>query len=118
MLSGAKSRHLYRFVAKVKRQAHQLTSESAIAPSFDDLHDATLVTVNFTWKTGEIDIHLRTASNPDFHLNILNATAFHATRNFEWGLSEQINSVTVSEKSVVIELQSGDTIKVIGHVEY
>ena len=59
-----------------------------MASSFEDFHDAILVQVNFTWKTGEINIHLRTASNPDFLVTVSSVTDFHATRNFEWVPSE------------------------------
>ncbi|WP_152560050.1 hypothetical protein [Hymenobacter sp. IS2118] len=82
----------------------------------EDLHDATLVNVDFIWVTGIVDIHLRTASNPVFLLRIINATALHATRDFEWGPSAQVNAVTVSEESFAIEMQSGDVIRITGNI--
>ena len=87
-----------------------------MAAAFEDLHDATLVHVDFTWETGVVDIRLRTALNPAFLLRIINATALHATRYFEWGPSAQVNTVTVSEESFDIEMQSGDTIRITGNI--
>ena len=87
-----------------------------MASAFEYLHDATLVHVDFIWETGVVDIHLRTNSNPAFLLRIINATAFHATRDFKWGPSAQVNTVTVSEESFAIEMQSGDNIKITGKI--
>ncbi|GGF00796.1 hypothetical protein GCM10011383_09520 [Hymenobacter cavernae] len=87
-----------------------------MGPLLEDLHDATLVHVNFTWETGVVDFHLRTYLNPSFLLRITKVTSFHATRDFEWGPSSQVNTVITSEKTVVIEMQSGDIIRIIGHV--
>ena len=85
--------------------------------SFEDLHDATLVHVNFIWETGVVDLRLRTCSNPDFLLRIVKVTAFDSTRDFGWGPSVQVNTVTVSEESVIIEMQSGDLIRIVGHID-
>lgn len=44
-------------------------------------------------------------------------TALTATRTFEWGPSESVNTVTVSDEAVVVEMQSGDTITVTGRLK-
>ncbi|MBT2559243.1 hypothetical protein J7E24_15750 [Hymenobacter sp. ISL-91] len=78
------------------------------------LHDATLVSLELAWGDGEVIFYLRTGNNPDFRLTVREVTAVTATRNFEWGPSGSVNTVTVSEQAVIVEMQSGDTITITG----
>lgn len=78
------------------------------------LHDATLLSLELAWEVGEVTFHLRTSSNPGFQLRVVEVTAVTATRNFEWGPSASVNTVTVAHDAVVVEMQSGDTITVTG----
>jgi hypothetical protein len=84
-------------------------------PSYT-LHDATLVRFELAWETGEVIFHFRTWNNPILSLKVVQVTAITATRTFEWGPSEGVNSVTVSAESVVLEMQSGDVITVTGRL--
>ena len=81
------------------------------------LHDATLVRLELAWEAGEVTFHLRTFNNPGLRLTVEEVTALAATRNFEWGPSESVNTVTVSDEAVVVEMQSGDTITVTGRLK-
>ena len=78
------------------------------------LHDATLVRLELAWESGEVTFHLRTGNNPNFRLRVVEVTALTATRHFEWGPSASVNTVTVSNDAVVMEMQSGDAITVTG----
>ena len=83
---------------------------------FESLHDATLVSTEFIWQTGSVNILLRTSTNPDFKLRVTEVKAFQVTRNFDWGPSEQLNDIKISEELVSIEMQSGDIIQIQGRI--
>lgn len=78
------------------------------------LHDATLIRLELAWEAGEVTFYLRTGNNSNFQLRVVEVTALTATRNFEWGPSASVNTVTVAHDAVVVEMQSGDTITVTG----
>jgi hypothetical protein len=78
------------------------------------LHDATLMYFDLAWESGEVTFHLRTANHPRVELRVVDVTALTATRQFEWGPSASVNTVTISTDMVVLEMQSGDVLTVTG----
>ena len=84
--------------------------------NLDDLHDATFVSVTLQWAEGVALLDVRHFSG-DKKLIIKNFTKIKITRNFDWGVSHQINEIVLREQSLVVEIQSGDTLEFFGKIE-
>ena len=86
----------------------------------ESLHDATLLKIELDWATGEVLISIRasienTAESKKYFIKCSNFSLINIPRIFEWGASNSINEVIIREnKELALELQSGDTIQLIG----
>ena len=82
------------------------------------MHDWTLLSLRIDWESGEVSILIR---GPKSENEILasGALEIHIPRALPWGRSVSINAVagpTIVENglsSLDIEMQSGDTIKIV-----
>lgn len=85
-------------------------------PSIDQLHDATLVSIQFDWARCTCTINFFGAPNFDFPF----CTIFTEVRSlsvpseFTWGRSSSVLEMReLPEGKFEIEMQSGDTISII-----
>ena len=86
--------------------------------SIKQLHDATLVSLEVDWKSGELRCNLDVGVGATTIVRLLGRglTCLKCHREFPWGPSEDVNHVQVNnanKNSVVltIEMQSGDVIE-------
>jgi hypothetical protein len=81
-------------------------------PRYSHLHDATLLSLAFDWKKSEctvsIKLHARLAT-----LTWRAVTRVSITKEQPWGPSVSVNSLEqVAEHSWVMEIQSGDHLRI------
>lgn len=88
-----------------------------------DYHDATLLTASVAWETGTTVLTFKLCSETEQKVSlVIRETAFFEwPRRFPWGKSVSVNGMKVTaangdngQRQVEIEMQSGDTILVIG----
>lgn len=85
-----------------------------------ELHDATLLSVELNWGSGEAAIRIRTGDHalPDRTILASFTRSVVCARTMPWGASDSINQVRGpmpggDQASVVeVELQSGDVIRI------
>jgi len=73
------------------------------------LHDSTLVSVDMSWKEARCKMTLL-LSTGKHRLDFSNVTMVRIPRESPWGPSVSVNSASVKDGVVAIEMQSGDTI--------
>ena len=82
-----------------------------------DLHDGTLVGVDFEWETGKLVFRVRLTER-EVEIVMHDVTALECSRMFPWGESISLNDVSLSEESnqreLRVEMQSGDVLKALG----
>jgi hypothetical protein len=81
------------------------------------MHDWTLLSISFAWKTGTVKLVFRDLSSNMVTLIGENVTSLRIPRIQEWGPSESVNEVTGpidvgSLKKLALEIQSGDVIEI------
>ena len=88
---------------------------------WNDMHDATLETVELCWATGHVVLHVRTGDvdKPCVHLIASSVKRLICAREMLWGFSLSISEVRgpvvasgSKAQSIEIEMQSGDIIKI------
>ena len=87
-------------------------------PTWQRLHDATLVSIALDWSSGEARLVLRLSENPPRTAQLVAIQVFsmHCPRAQPWGASVSVNGVqhvidtTTKRERLAIEMQSGDTI--------
>jgi hypothetical protein len=85
------------------------------------LHDATLESIKVDWGSREVAINLkvytsRNSSVEPYVLKFEKVNNIQAPHDSPWGDSESINRVTVEDKKIKIEIQSGDVIEVSAEI--
>lgn len=88
-----------------------------MAKNLDFTHDATLLYFEFLWKDGTVRLHLKIHDNSETVITVNEVKSIQITREFEWGESQQINSVVTENEEIIIEMQSGDFINIIGKIQ-
>jgi len=79
----------------------------------NELHDATLVSLSFTWEEGTCFVVFKTWEPKSSTIMFSNVTELVVPKTHPWGESVSVNHVRlIDETYVEIEMQSGDTIKV------
>ncbi len=88
--------------------------------TWEDLHDATLLSVDLSWETGVLSIRVRrgTAGVEACLITGRETTSVTCLRQHPWGASASINEVRGpigdgQNKRIQIEMQSGDVIVAI-----
>jgi hypothetical protein len=82
------------------------------------MHDWTLLSLRTDWESGEVSIVVRGPKAED-EIRASGALEIHIPRALPWGPSVSINAVTGPTlvenglSSLDIEMQSGDTIKIV-----
>ena len=88
-----------------------------------DYHDATLLTALVSWETGTTVLTFKLCSGSEQKVNLViqDTILFEWPRRLPWGKSVSVNGVKVTaandndgQRQVVIEMQSGDKIVVLG----
>jgi hypothetical protein len=83
------------------------------------MHDWTLVSILFEWKSGRVTLELRTAESKSEKLVAHGVSQLHVPRRNDWGPSVSINKVmepsgnASGNRELEIEMQSGDHIRII-----
>ncbi|RFP09934.1 MULTISPECIES: hypothetical protein [unclassified Duganella] len=78
-----------------------------------DLHDATLLTIDFSWAEATCVMTLLHARLADCRLTFTGVSNLTLSRNQPWGRSQSINSALERDKGQYeIEMQSGDVITI------
>ncbi len=86
-----------------------------------DYHDATLKSLKIDWITSVVDLEFLLCS--DEHslvcVTVSNCVNLHCPHEAPWGDSSSVNTIEIAEVSdgvirLEIEMQSGDTIVVLG----
>ena len=80
------------------------------------LHDATLLGLHFEWASGtcRIDLHGAPSHSEPFSITIAGVTRLEIPAEFPWGPSVSVNEFrALKGGGVEIEMQSGDTIRVV-----
>ena len=84
-----------------------------------DLHDATLIGVTIGWSTADVRVEFR-ASTARIELEVGGVVDFACPHKCPWGASNSVNECRVVASSagglsrIEIEMQSGDTISIVG----
>jgi hypothetical protein len=82
------------------------------------LHDSTLVSIQLDWEAGimSLTMQIGPAAADVGILTMEGVTNFICPRLMPWGPSDSINSVSAEDiagdKLIVVEMQSGDVIKI------
>ncbi len=82
------------------------------------MHDWTLLSLRIDWASGDVLIVIRGPKAED-EIHAAGALEIHIPRALPWGPSVSINAVTGPTavenglSSLAIEMQSGDTIKIV-----
>jgi len=83
------------------------------------MHDWTLLTISFTWETGEVQINFSCRKSQVKSLLAEGVINIHIPRLREWGPSVSVNTVVgpliLSNEmyELKIEMQSGDLITIV-----
>ena len=81
------------------------------------MHDWTLVSILFEWKTGRVTLEFRTDGSNSAELVAHGVSELHVPQLNEWGLSVSVNQVAGPSDNpsgsleVEIQMQSGDHIQ-------
>jgi len=75
------------------------------------LHDSTLISVDMLWKEARCKLTLL-LSTGKHRLEFSNVTTVRIPRESPWGPSISVNSASVKNGIVEIQMQSGDTIEI------
>jgi hypothetical protein len=84
--------------------------------TFEDMHDATLVSIAINWVDGTLVCVFRTSRKGMNEPQLLASglTLLSCPRSFPWGKSASVNQITLSDASpgqmLRVEMQSGDVI--------
>lgn len=87
--------------------------------SWNDLHDATLLSIEMRWRDGEVAVRLRTVMQTVTQVTIRGTSArrLECPRSYPWGASVSVNEIRGPDRvpgtefdRIEIEMQSGDVI--------
>ena len=96
-----------------------VNTPSDTAVSFDDMHDATLVSIAVDWAAGTLSCAFRVGGRNEAKLIASGLTLLHCPRTFPWGKSVSVNKMSLSDvgegQALSIEMQSGDVIEANVH---
>ena len=77
-----------------------------------DLHDATLVGIDFAWQSGECTVSIR-GHSARWALTFAAVSNLALPRELPWGPSQSINAMVETSKGrFEIEMQSGDVLRI------
>jgi hypothetical protein len=85
--------------------------------SLKDLHDATLVSLELDWASGDLNFNFRsgTKGSPTVCLTTSGLTLLKCPREYPWGRSVSVNTARAEELDgnmlLLVEMQSGDVIE-------
>ena len=83
------------------------------------MHDWTLVSMLFEWKSGCVTLEFRTDGSNSAELTAHGVRELHVPRLNEWGPSISVNGVhgpsdgASGQRELVVEMQSGDRIRIV-----
>jgi len=83
------------------------------------MHDWTLVSILFEWKSARVILEFRTGGSKSEKLMAHGVFELHAPRFNDWGPSVSVNKVTgpsdnaPGRRALEIEMQSGDHIRIV-----
>lgn len=85
--------------------------------NLDIFHDSILNKIVLDWRTGNASIFLQVsqklgANLQEFVLDCVKIIDIHIPKLDEWGESIYVNEVTIEKNTLIIEMQSGDKIKI------
>lgn len=87
---------------------------------WDQLHDATLVSITVDWNEGSAWLKLINSQGPSqpIYIQVTGLSGLKVPREFPWGKSSSINNVCFSQiegeevSTLEVEMQSGDVIEI------
>src|SRR5271169_3216526 len=84
--------------------------------SLDQLHDATFLSLDLNWRSGELSCNLRIHGDTVVRLVAHGLTFLKCPRQFPWGPSVSVNYARVNKAEngrvfLIMEMQSGDVIE-------
>lgn len=83
------------------------------------MHDWTLVTIHFDWKSGEARVDFLNENSDLVSLSAKQTIELHAPRINDWGPSVSVSNISSivlledGKNKIEIEMQSRDTIKIV-----
>ncbi len=83
------------------------------------MHDWTLVSVLFEWKSGSVVLQFRTAQSKSAKLIAHGVSELHVPRLHDWGPSVSVSQVVgpsddaSGRRELDVEMQSGDLIRIV-----
>ncbi len=83
------------------------------------MHDWTLLSILFEWKSGRVTLAFRTDGSQSVKLMAHGVAELHVPRFNEWGPSVSVNKVlgpsdcASGRREVEIEMQSGDRVRIV-----
>lgn len=75
-------------------------------------HDATLVGIDVNWAAGTFVVGLRPVGAPELQIRGVGMSNAVIPRRQPWGPSISVNQLLLSDSSLTIEMQSGDTLMI------
>lgn len=88
------------------------------------LHDLALVDIRLRWRAAEAHLEFADHNGAVLRIGIAGLKLFELTRALPWGESPLVNEATLTrleggEYRLVLEMQSGDSVTVVGsHADY
>ena len=87
---------------------------------WSSFHDAVLVSLTATWRSGDVRIHLQLCEQPSRHVVVVGreVSLLHCPREHPWGESVHVNLIDppaptpAGRLRLNIEMQTGDRIEV------
>jgi len=102
---------------RTAKMTQAMNTPNNAALSFDDMHDATLVSIAVDWASGTLSCVFRVCRKGRNEAKLIASglTLLHCPRSFPWGRSVSVNEMVLSDigegQVLKIEMQSGDVIE-------